>query len=354
MTVAREIAQSRGFRYLQVQRVKDLPIEQLLERIEGIPMRNDKPDLPVAQAILGTVKPPQVKLSRAWEIFWDMTEDHRAGMTDDQVRIWRNPRRRSINDMIDLLGDIPITEISGDELLDYRDAMWARVRAGEIKAGTANKQMGHAFHVLKTVSRARRLGVNLAVDGMMFRDLERNTRLPFSDDWIRERLLAPGALDDMNIEARCLLLGMINSGYRPLEAAGLRPEDIRLNAEIPHISINSRHRTLKTKESEREIPLVGVSLEDFRQCPGGFPRYLDKSSVTATINKFMREHGLRETPEHTLYGLRHSFEDRLFQAGVDERIRRDLMGHRLANRERYGAGARLSQLHVILTAVAIG
>jgi hypothetical protein len=43
----------------------------------------------------------------------------------------------------------------------------------------------------------------------------------------------------------------------------------------------------------------------------------------------MRENGLRETPEHSVYSLRHSFEDRLLDRDVDERIRRDLMGHAL-------------------------
>jgi integrase len=146
---------------------------------------------------------------------------------------------------------------------------------------------------------------------------------------------------------------MVNTGYRPSEGAELRHEDIRLDAEIPHISINGKYRKLKTRQSERIIPLVGVSLKAFRQCPEGFPRYRDSPSLTAVINKHLRVHGLRETDKHTLYGLRHSFEDRLLAAGVDERIRRDLMGHKLENRERYGAGARLEQLYDVLSGVAI-
>jgi integrase len=188
---------------------------------------------------------------------------------------------------------------------------------------------------------------------MRFSDAEQNTRLPFSDDWIRDRILAPGALDGLNTEARCILLGMVNTGYRPVEGAELRPEDIRLDAEIPHISINGKHRRLKTRHSERLIPLVGVSLDAFRSCPNGFPRYRDSASLTATLNKYLRDHGLRETPDHTLYGFRHSFEDRLLAAGVDERIRRDLMGHKLVDRERYGVGARLQHLSRILAPLAL-
>lgn len=90
-----------------------------------------------------------------------------------------------------------------------------------------------------------------------------------------------------------------------------------------------------------------------RSCPAGFPRYSDSSaSLSATVNKFLRANDLMETPKHTLYGLRHSFEDRMLAANVDERIRRDLMGHAL-ERERYGKGASLEQLHGLLQATAL-
>lgn len=59
-----------------------------------------------------------------------------------------------------------------------------------------------------------------------------------------------------------------------------------------------------------------------------------------------------ETPAHTLYGLRHAFEDRMLGAGVDDRIRRDVFGHTL-DRERYGKGATLEQVQGILQAIAL-
>lgn len=42
----------------------------------------------------------------------------------------------------------------------------------------------------------------------------------------------------------------------------------------------------------------------------------------------------------------------MLAAGVDERIRRDLMGHAL-NRERYGKGANLEQLYLLVQATAL-
>ncbi len=100
------------------------------------------------------------------------------------------------------------------------------------------------------------------------------------------------------------------------------------------------------------IPLAGVSLEAFRACPEGFPRYRNKPGLTDTVNKYLRENGLLESPGHTLYGLRHSFEDRMLDRGVDERVRRDLMGHALT-RQRYGQGASLDRLAEVVQSVAL-
>ncbi len=131
------------------------------------------------------------------------------------------------------------------------------------------------------------------------------------------------------------------------------PHHIRLDVDVPHISIEPEGRQLKNRVSERVIPLVGVSLDAFKECPKGFPRYRDSSAtLSAVVNKFLREHGLLESPEHSLYSLRHSFEDRMLAAGIDERIRRDLFGHTLG-RERYGEGATLAHKRDVLEAIAL-
>lgn len=180
------------------------------------------------------------------------------------------------------------------------------------------------------------------------------TRALFSDKWIKEKLLAPGALDGLQTEARLIFLGMINTGYRPGEGAGLLPDDISLGSNIPHIIIRAnRNRSLETPQSKRTIPLTGISLEAFRQAPSGFPRFAkDGKALSATVNRFLRGKKLLETDNHVMYSLRHAFEDRMLEAGIDERIRRDMLGHKL-NRERYGAGGSLEHIHGLLSQIAL-
>ena len=124
---------------------------------------------------------------------------------------------------------------------------------------------------------------------LSFKEGEARTRPPCSDEWIAQRLLAPSALAGLNDEARGLLLGMVNTGYRPSEGAALTADTIRLERDVPHISIEPTGRQLKSQFARRVIPLVGVSLAAFKEFPEGFPRYRDSATLSAALNKFLRK-----------------------------------------------------------------
>src|SRR5690606_26360546 len=100
-------------------------------------------------------------------------------------------------------------------------------------------------------------------------------------------------------------------------------------------------RDIKTQSSERQIPLVGVALEVFKRFPKGFPKYHDKeNALSAVLMKHFRLTKLLETPSHKVYSIRHSFEDRMKNAGLDTELRMMLMGHTI-DRPQYGEGGSL-------------
>ncbi len=349
---ARDLAQVRGFRYLDVAAVSRLPIKEVLERVEAIPAPDDNPDVLEAAALLGTILEPRITISKALELYWKLGREKTLGKSEDQLRRWQNPRRKAIRNFIALLGDKDIARITRDDMLDFRQHWLDRIAAGEVTANSANKDLIHLGDVLKTVNTMKRLGLDLPLGDLSFKESEARTRPPFSVEWISTRLLARGALDGMNCEARALLLGMVNTGYRPSEGAALTADTIRLEDDVPHISIEPTTRQLKSQYARRVIPLAGVSLEAFKAFPDGFPRYRDSATLSATVNKYLRANGLMETPAHSFYSLRHSFEDRMLAAGIDDRIRRDLFGHRL-DRERYGKGASLQHLAKLVRSIAL-
>jgi len=350
---ARELAQMRGFRYLQAAAVAKLPTEELLRRVEVITVRGDEPDPVEAAALLGATKEPPITVSRALELFWQLAKDRTIGKSEDQSRRWRNPRIKAVKNFIDLIGDKPIGEITGDDMLDFRGWWVDRIENEGKTANSANKDIGHLGNVLRTVNQMKRLNLVLPLDDLAIKNGEAKTRPPFNVAWLRDRLLAPGALDGLNPEARGILLAMVNTGARPSEIAALGADQIHLNANVPHISIEANVRQLKSANARRVIALTGVSLEAMRAFPDGFPRYQKNSAtLSATVNKYLRTNGLLETPRHSLCSLRHSFEDRMLAAVVGERVRRDIMGHAL-DRVRYGAGASLEQQLDIIQPLAL-
>ena len=139
---------------------------------------------------------------------------------------------------------------------------------------------------------------------------------------------------------------MIETAARPSEICNLRAEHIWLDGDVPHIEITEREdpfnpRQLKTTSSKRFVPLVGAALAAMKLFPNGFGRYGEKEeALSATINKYCIDNGLRETSKHSLYSIRQSFEGRMIRAGFDVELRIALFGH-ASQRPVYGdAGGR--------------
>ncbi|WP_420863489.1 DUF6538 domain-containing protein [Algirhabdus cladophorae] len=356
LEAARELASVHGFKFMSAPKVAALPVDQLLKRMEAVQEDSKgNPQQHDAAALLGGVAQPELTISEALEMYWTLAKDKTFGKSDDQIRKWRNPRIRAVKNLIHVIGDKALHDIEPDDTLDFRDWLATRIQAGEIKPSSANKDLNHMGAILKTVNTMKRLGLHLPLSDLSFKTEDTDTRLPFSDKWIKEQVMADGALDGLNDEARCIVLLMINTGARPSELAGLRSQDIHLTANIPHIAITPYEgHSLKNAIAKRDVPVTGVSLEAIRQFPDGFPRYAGSSaSLSGIVNKYFRDNGLKETPDHTLYGLRHSFEDRMLaEPTMDERIRRDLMGHSLG-RQRYGQGATLAHADQLLQAKAL-
>ncbi|GEC30666.1 DUF6538 domain-containing protein [Sinorhizobium fredii] len=356
---AKNIADHRGFSFVAAPTLANAPLEEIVKRALAVPANRDgSANQRIGDALLGGVEEPAIKIEKALEVFWEQEADKEKGKSADQVRKWRNPKTKAINNLVSQIGNKEISAITRADMVQFRDWWRDRMKEENLVANSANKDLIHIGHILRTANARLGLGLEDHLDkvlkGHSFKDEkgDERDRPPFSDRWIREVILKDSALDGLNIEARCILLGMVNTGARPSEIAGLLPEHIRLETAVPHISIEPVGRQLKNPQSKRVIPLTGVSLKAFQDCPDGFPSYRAKDTASATINKFMRENALMETDQHVLYSLRHAFEDRMIAGEFDDRMRRQLFGHKL-NREKYGKGPSLELMHEKLKGIAI-
>tara|TARA_B100000886_G_C20304636_1_gene441214 strand:- start:344 stop:850 length:507 start_codon:yes stop_codon:yes gene_type:complete len=120
-------------------------------------------------------------------------------------------------------------------------------------------------------------------------------------------------------ENRWLLALISDTGLRLSEGVGLAEDDIMLDALTPYINLQPHSwRRLKTKSSERLVPLIGASLwasERLMQHDNSlaFPSYCNgktcnANSASAALNKWINP---RLTEHAVMHSLRHSMRDRL-------------------------------------------
>ncbi|MHC2250817.1 integrase [Bradyrhizobium embrapense] len=353
---ARQRAQALQLAYKPVDDVAKEALAEILRRLDALAVGDRRHDPATAAAALGGVDLPEILLSGLYDEFAVAKKTTIAKMSPGQFKKWKNGKKRAVDLLITVVGDKAITNLTRDDALKYSDHWTERVVDGEVVADTANRNLTHITGMLSAVSRRHRLHLDRVFAGARLEGEKSRPRPPFSAWWIVNRLLAPHALETMNDEERAVVMVMINTGARPSEIINLRARHIVLDGPIPFIRVRPDDRVLKTAFSDRDIPLVGISLEAMRKFPDGFPHYRDKGdTLSAAVNAYFSDHGLRETDNHTLYSLRHGFKDRLRSVETPDELKDELMGHD-TKKPKYGDGhgLDLKRKYIELVALAPG
>ena len=249
-----------------------------------------------------------MKLSEALEVYLKL-----KGINKDKT--FYMGAKRNIKYVIDLLGDRPLDNFSSSDAASFRDYLLKK----ELTVSSVKRN----FSTIKSI-------INLAIHehGLDINNPFSKTYMPEIDDkQYRESI--PNE-DIKNVQLLCrqydddlrwLIALLSDTGMRLGEAVGLLKSDINFDCEIPHIKLVPHvWRNLKTKSSQRIIPLVNESLwackrilEHNIDSVYAFPRYTSKdkcnaNSASAALNKWMKE----QLPKnYVIHGFRHSFRDRL-------------------------------------------
>ena len=230
-------------------------------------------------------------------------------------KIFRRGAERNIQSVVDVLGNRPLDEYSSSDAATYRDYL--------LKRGLTTSSVRRNFATIRSIInlaiQEQGLDCRNAFSKVFLPDLDdAKKRKPIPTDVIREIQKECMSLDD---EARWLVALISDTGMRLSEAAGLHVDDIQLDCEIPHIDLKPHPwRSLKTKGSQRQIPLVGASLwaakrvkQTSTTSPYAFPKYTsakgtNANSASAAINKWLKP---RVPDGCVVHSFRHSLRDRL-------------------------------------------
>jgi integrase len=253
--------------------------------------------------------------------------------------------------------DYVIEAIGDKDLMDYEPSDGGVFRDWLTEKGLASSSVKRVFSTIRAIT-------NLAIAeyGLDMRSPFANVYFPELDD-IKERLpVSPHDIKliqrhcrETNDEMRWLLALISDTGMRLAEAAGLALNDIVLDSETPYINLNpNESRRLKTKQSSRKIPLIGLSLWAAQQVKSefngayAFPRYTkggkcNANSASAALNKWLKQIASESV---TVHSFRHSITDRLRAVQCPRDII-DAIGGWTAGSigEKYGEGYKLDVLH---------
>ena len=288
-------ANLRGFDYMPFSKLSEAPASEWVNRAMEIgTVKGEAKQAKVADALLGAVeKPnPDLLLSVAMNMYWEFNEDLLIQKSDGQKRIWRVARERAVRNFIEVVGDKDITTITKADAMKFRSWWMVRVKSGEIKANTANKDIEHLRAILNLLFEKLDIDLNNPFSRMLIRQGKKDERIPLNKAQIQNHIYAPGKLDGMNDQLRHVVCICAELGARPIEIFTRAPEDIILDGPIPHIKIReNKFGLLKTQESRRDLPLIGPALEAFQAYPNGFPRYATKTaSGVSAISKYFSFH----------------------------------------------------------------
>jgi len=314
---------------------------------------------PQVAAVLGAVAPATMRISEMPAAFEELKEIASSNKSPAQKKKWKAFRERSVKYFIEAIGeDKDLSAVGHDDVRTYVDWWKAGIKAGKWTAGYANKDFGSLGGMYKKLRKHnrwdhldQRLFDDIMIEQPKVQNKEEKRKWPaFSTEFIQTKLLADGAFDKLNAQARRAFFVMIETGMRPEEVVNLRRGHICRDHNIPHLEVKAEDREVKTANSIRDIPLVGVSLAavdaalaDLREDEDRlFPNYYDNASGwSATVGKHLRVNKLKETGRHVPYSIRHSFKTRLRKYMLDRNGYRgdellDLMMGHDQGKEDYG------------------
>ena len=249
---------------------------------------------------------------------------------------------RVVSEIVQLAGDKVINGYTRNDALLFRDSLLKR----EVSHNTVKRN----FECIRAIWNfaARENGVS---DPNPFANMNYGNgaaavkRMPIPIDDIRKVQQLCYQKDD---DIRWLIALLSDTGMRLAEAAGLAKEDVSLDTEIPHIRLCERPwRPLKTRSSDRDVPLVGAALwaaqRAYESSPNEylFPRYCSEQGCKAdyasnSLNKWLRRHVPSGCVVHS---FRHSMRDRLRAVECPSEIIDEIGGWQTDHvGQRYGSG----------------
>ena len=214
-----------GLRVYGVQPSLWLALGKLVDRLEAASRKLEN-DSGARAALHGTRPRPSFAVSKLFEEYEAATKDETKAFSRNQLRVWRGGRIRFVRELVEIVGDKPVTELTQDDGIDYSEWWRERVVAEEAVAKSANKSISMISRMLKEMSIRRQLNLPDIFKGLRLKTGADKSRSPYEQGFIQNTMLAEGALKGLNEDARLVIYLLADTGLRLSEALNLQANSI--------------------------------------------------------------------------------------------------------------------------------
>lgn len=278
----------------------------------------------------------------------DVVEDYlavRNPVTDHRIR-------HTVSNFVSIAGNLDLSDYSREDGRTY--VAWM------LKQGVKTTTVKNRINVLAAVFNygfdEHEIEKRMPFARMRIQHLghDSHTRVPFSKDELKTIYREASRSDH---PGHLLLPIMGETGMRLMEAVGLRTEDVDLKGRTVSIRPHPLRR-LKTKGSERIVPLVGQALESaerlMEQSEGQTflqPDLIERRERAKNLSKHLK----RRYGGKTCHCFRHAFRDRLREVMTPLEMIDELGGWSSINTagSGYGRGYNLDQKRQFMEQIAI-
>ncbi|MDB4254932.1 tyrosine-type recombinase/integrase [bacterium] len=293
----------------------------------------------VTQIYTGRLKQPALTLQKALGEYQAYKTEDAGESRELELRV-----ARALKDLGAAIGtqrvaQTPLNEITRADANALRDYLLERMKPSSVhryitvvRAAVNYVVTEHSLNIPNVFNGLRIKGASASIDD----------RLPISD---QDLAMARPNFDDDAV-ANALFITLTDTGARLSEITGLVVQDVDLQERSITIRPNGV-RTLKTKGSQRTLPLSERALELLQEHRRGkgdtqpiFPEYArprGRDAASAMLMKRLRRSIADK--KLTMHSLRHRMKDKLRNTGCPEAISLAILGHSTnAVAANYGSG----------------
>ena len=306
----------------------------------------------VTQIYTGRLKQPALTLQKALGEYQAYKTEDAGESRELELRV-----ARALKDLGAAIGtqrvaQTPLNEITRADANALRDYLLERMKPSSVhryitvvRAAVNYVVTEHSLNIPNVFNGLRIKGASASIDD----------RLPISD---QDLAMARPNFDDDAV-ANALFITLTDTGARLSEITGLVVQDVDLQERSITIRPNGV-RTLKTKGSQRTLPLSERALELLQEHRRGkgdtqpiFPDYArprGRDAASAMLMKRLRRSIADK--KLTMHSLRHRMKDKLRNTGCPEAISLAILGHSTNTvAANYGSGYALEVMREALVKV---